>query len=145
MEDGTKPDFKAVALRTLCRFIPFEAFTYLGSSNPMGWHDKLSSTRVVSLAKSESPLVLQENVDAKPHKESARIRLPSIPFSHSQIAVVIILVGAVALLFSWFQLRPSIAKKECNTFALELVRESQSPNKDFYDLAYMTCLRKRGL
>ncbi|KAB2807701.1 RDD family protein [Phaeocystidibacter luteus] len=33
--------------RTLCRFIPFEAFSFLFTSNHVGWHDRFSKTRVV--------------------------------------------------------------------------------------------------
>ena len=51
--DGNKPTLGAIALRTACRFIPFEAFSFLFES---GWkhhtlrgnvHDKLSKTYVV--------------------------------------------------------------------------------------------------
>lgn len=45
-EDGTKPASGTILLRSLCRFIPFEPFSFLGSDNS-GWHDKLSKTRVI--------------------------------------------------------------------------------------------------
>jgi len=32
--------------RTLCRYIPFEPFSFLGNK-PIGWHDSLSKTLVV--------------------------------------------------------------------------------------------------
>ena len=44
---GDKPNLKAILIRTLCRFIPFEPFSYLASSNT-GWHDELSKTRVIN-------------------------------------------------------------------------------------------------
>ena len=44
--DGTAPTMQQIIGRTLCRIIPFEAFSYLGKF-PVGWHDKLSGTRVV--------------------------------------------------------------------------------------------------
>jgi uncharacterized RDD family membrane protein YckC len=44
--DGTKPEMSAILIRTLCRFIPLEPFSFLGSE-PVGWHDTLSKTRVV--------------------------------------------------------------------------------------------------
>lgn len=44
--DGTKPAFGAIILRSICRFIPFDIFSFFGS-NPVGWHDSLSKTRVV--------------------------------------------------------------------------------------------------
>ncbi|RPJ77464.1 MAG: RDD family protein [Alphaproteobacteria bacterium] len=45
-ESGSKPNYKEILLRTLCRFIPFEAFSFLGDDNS-GWHDQLSKTRVI--------------------------------------------------------------------------------------------------
>lgn len=43
-ENGKKPDFKTIIKRNLCRCIPFEAFSFLGSR---GWHDSISDTYVV--------------------------------------------------------------------------------------------------
>ena len=42
-----KPDLQSCVLRTLIRFVPFEAFSCL-SSPSRGWHDKWTSTYVVS-------------------------------------------------------------------------------------------------
>ncbi len=50
LEDGTKPTTKDIALRTLCRFIPFEAFSFLGDQG-RGWHDSISETYVVDEVK----------------------------------------------------------------------------------------------
>ncbi len=33
--------------RTAARFIPLEAFSFIFSHHPVGWHDSLSATRVV--------------------------------------------------------------------------------------------------
>lgn len=46
MRNGSKPTTAAILKRTLCRFIPFEAFTFLGSK-ARGWHDSFSHTYVV--------------------------------------------------------------------------------------------------
>lgn len=46
--DGKNLGFKDIFIRTLSRFIPFEAFTFLGNKNPIGWHDRISKTLVVS-------------------------------------------------------------------------------------------------
>ncbi|MFA9187033.1 RDD family protein [Flavobacterium sp. FBOR7N2.3] len=44
--DGTKPSKRIVFIRTCCRFIPFEAFTFL-RKNGLGLHDEYSKTFVV--------------------------------------------------------------------------------------------------
>lgn len=43
---GAKPKAGKVALRTLCRFIPFEPFSFLGATG-RGWHDSITDTWVV--------------------------------------------------------------------------------------------------
>jgi uncharacterized RDD family membrane protein YckC len=45
-EKGETPSLGNAFVRSLCRFIPFDAFSFLGSENS-GWHDKFSNTRVV--------------------------------------------------------------------------------------------------
>lgn len=45
-DDGTAPSIGQVALRSICRHIPFEPFSFLGST-ANGWHDTLSATYVV--------------------------------------------------------------------------------------------------
>lgn len=47
-EAGEKPDLGTILLRSFCRFIPFEAFSFLGSE-ASGWHDKLSKTKVIDI------------------------------------------------------------------------------------------------
>ena len=46
--DGDKPDLKTCLIRSLCRLIPFETFSFLGSTDS-GWHDSISKTRVVKI------------------------------------------------------------------------------------------------
>ena len=41
---GEKPSFGQIVGRTLCRMIPFEAFSFFGEE---GWHDSIPNTRVV--------------------------------------------------------------------------------------------------
>lgn len=43
--DDSKLSFGQIMIRTLCRRIPFEVFSFFGAE---GWHDKLSKTRVVN-------------------------------------------------------------------------------------------------
>lgn len=45
-DHGQSPSLIAVIKRTLSRFIPFEAFSFLGK-DAYGWHDKISDTYVV--------------------------------------------------------------------------------------------------
>ena len=47
---GGRIGFGALLGRTLARFVPFEAFSFLGSE-ASGWHDKWSGTKVVDLKK----------------------------------------------------------------------------------------------
>ena len=54
MDDGTKPKAKAIFIRTLCRFIPFEMLSFLSHSKPIGWHDRFSKTRVI-IDKKDAP------------------------------------------------------------------------------------------
>ena len=46
--DGRRATFKQILGRSFARLIPFEAFSFLASV-PVGWHDSLSGTRVVSV------------------------------------------------------------------------------------------------
>ena len=46
-KNGEQPSFWTIVGRTLCRLIPFEAFSFLGS-RAVGWHDSISNTRVVN-------------------------------------------------------------------------------------------------
>lgn len=45
--DGGQATAWQILGRTLIRFLPIEAFSFM-SSNPVGWHDRWSNTRVVS-------------------------------------------------------------------------------------------------
>ena len=44
--NGNRPSAGRIVVRTLSRFIPFEALSFLGS-DARGWHDKISKTYVV--------------------------------------------------------------------------------------------------
>lgn len=48
--DGSKPSAKSFFIRTCCRFIPFEVFSFFGISS-RGWHDVFSKTYVVQKRK----------------------------------------------------------------------------------------------
>jgi len=44
-EKGNAPDIGKILLRSLCRYIPFDAISFF--SEGQGWHDSLSKTRVI--------------------------------------------------------------------------------------------------
>jgi uncharacterized RDD family membrane protein YckC len=44
---GEKPNANAILIRSLCRLIPFEVFSFFGTPC-IGWHDSLSKTYVVN-------------------------------------------------------------------------------------------------
>lgn len=48
--------------RTLCRIIPFDAFSFLGN-NPRGWHDSLSDTYVIDVKKFQAEKQKQINLN----------------------------------------------------------------------------------
>lgn len=45
-EEGERPNFYTIFVRSMCRYIPFNALSFLGA-DASGWHDKFSKTRVV--------------------------------------------------------------------------------------------------
>ena len=47
--NDNKPGAGRLLLRTLCRFLPLEPLSMLFSARALGWHDKLSGTKVVYL------------------------------------------------------------------------------------------------
>lgn len=44
--DGNRPNIKQVILRTIMRVFTIEVLSFL-SHNPLGWHDRISGTKVV--------------------------------------------------------------------------------------------------
>ena len=49
-EKGKKPKAIQILIRTFCRFIPFEAFSFLGDTG-RGWHDSIPNVYVISVRK----------------------------------------------------------------------------------------------
>ena len=47
-ELGEKPSIKMIFIRSLCRLIPFEAFSCLFNDGS-GWHDSISDTKVINI------------------------------------------------------------------------------------------------
>ena len=47
-EKGEKPEFKTIVIRSRCRYIPFNAFSFL-NAEASGWHDSISKTKVIEV------------------------------------------------------------------------------------------------
>lgn len=60
--DGSKPTFNEILVRSLCRLIPLEHFSFLGEDGK-GWHDSISKTYVVDVAKFEAKKATFEGLD----------------------------------------------------------------------------------
>ena len=61
--DGTKPKANTIALRTLTRFIPFQASSFLGDK-VYGWHDSWSGTYVIKSKRFERKKIAVERSTA---------------------------------------------------------------------------------
>jgi uncharacterized RDD family membrane protein YckC len=46
-ENGDRPGTLQIVIRTLVRFVPFEAFSVAFADDGRGWHDRWSQTYVV--------------------------------------------------------------------------------------------------
>ncbi|MBE8725353.1 RDD family protein [Flavobacterium hungaricum] len=66
-ENGLMPKPKKILIRTLCRLIPFEAFTFFNSSR--GWHDSISDTYVVNKKELDEEVKLFEDFNLIGQKE----------------------------------------------------------------------------
>lgn len=62
MIDGTKPEFRAILIRSASRLVPFDALSFLGDT-PIGWHDRWSDTVVVDTKKYNEVLRLKNSFD----------------------------------------------------------------------------------
>jgi uncharacterized RDD family membrane protein YckC len=62
IKDGTKPSAKDIILRSLCRLIPFDALSFLGSEG-RGWHDSVSDTYVVDIKKFNAQRDAAQDID----------------------------------------------------------------------------------
>lgn len=82
--EGEKPELSRIMGRTLARWMPFEALSFLTRSNPVGWHDKLSKTMVVPAEYSEDDV---RNID------KSKIEKTKIWF----VVIVIVLGGFVII------------------------------------------------
>ncbi len=61
-ENGLKPSFGVICIRTLCRLIPFDALSFLGKSERI-WHDSISKTYVVEKKDLEKDMEMFYNLN----------------------------------------------------------------------------------
>ena len=76
LHDG-KPSFGQIVGRTLCRLIPFDAFSFLGS-NASGWHDSIPKTKVVDTSKPPVMEVRTSRDALDPAKGAPMQKTPSL-------------------------------------------------------------------
>ncbi|WP_346883190.1 RDD family protein [uncultured Algibacter sp.] len=62
LEDGSIPTVVNFLKRSFSRMIPFDAFSYLGAEG-RGWHDTISKTYVVDIAKFEAKKMSHTELD----------------------------------------------------------------------------------
>lgn len=62
LEDGSNPNAIDYLKRSFSRIIPFEALSFLGSEG-RGWHDSISNTYMVDIAKFEAKKKAQNELD----------------------------------------------------------------------------------
>jgi uncharacterized RDD family membrane protein YckC len=60
--DGSRPTFNEILVRSLCRLIPLEGLSFFGDDGK-GWHDSMSKTYVVDIAKFEAKIATFEGLD----------------------------------------------------------------------------------
>ncbi len=65
--DGTQPTFQDYFIRNISRFVPFDAFSFLGEGN--GWHDSWSDTRVVNIKNYQAEKQAKSEIESLGTKE----------------------------------------------------------------------------
>jgi len=88
--DGKKPTLNAIAIRTLIRFVPFEAFSFLGE-RVYGWHDRWSGTYVIKAKRFEKKTIDHNQVVTCPQPSSV-VKTPEktvdiLSVSHRKVEV----------------------------------------------------------
>ena len=88
--DGTKPTLGAIAIRTLVRFVPFDAFSFLGD-RVRGWHDKWSGTYVIKAKRFEKKSIDHNQIVTCPQQsfvvETPEKSVDILSVSHKNVEV----------------------------------------------------------
>ncbi|AZA80634.1 hypothetical protein C1637_12640 [Chryseobacterium lactis] len=66
--DGSEPTFKDYFIRNISRFVPLDAFSFIGEN---GWHDSWSETRVINLKNYKAERQAKSEIDELGRKEIA--------------------------------------------------------------------------
>ena len=95
--DGEKPKFLQILGRSFARIIPFEAFSFLVSNNPIGWHDHLSKTLVVPSDYTVDDIKNINFTEAKNSKNNATLVVIAIIFGAFMLISTIGILSSVVL------------------------------------------------
>lgn len=63
LSDGSKPSVKDIALRCLCRIIPFDAFSFIADRS-RGWHDSLAKTYVIDVKRYNKAVEIKNSFES---------------------------------------------------------------------------------
>ncbi len=113
-ENGEKLSFGQALGRSLCRFIPFEGFSFFGQNGrPRGWHDKITKTKVISTRLNVGKFDLQ-NPEAGRAKPANKKRWYDKPSSYSilLVSIVIYICGSIVIYQSEFDKTAQLTGKE---------------------------------
>lgn len=91
--NGQKARFSQILGRSFLRWIPFEAFSFLTSNNPVGWHDKFSKTIVVPASYTVEDVKNIDFSEAKKQKHSTGLFIVAIV---GGIFIFIAIIGILA-------------------------------------------------
>ncbi|MES2216127.1 MAG: RDD family protein [Patescibacteria group bacterium] len=94
MRDGSKPPFMNILGRSFARIIPFDSLSFLFNKYPVGWHDALSKTVVVSSIC--TPADVQKMDFARIKKEHAASTVGIVMIIIILLLVVIAIIGVLS-------------------------------------------------
>lgn len=147
-EDGSELTFGQAVGRTLCRFIPFEAFSFLGGDGkPRGWHDTIPKTKVISVRRKrpsterEQASEDQTAVSAE-QNQAAPVTRPNAGGLRGQCSESVwqsvtvwlcVAAGVICFGFVWFDSEQPPKQQQSQKQAGVPKQESQKINWDDYE------------
>lgn len=124
-EDGGKPRFWQIVLRTLIRFIRFEFLSFLFNNNPVGWHDKWSKTMVVPQEYTQENI---RTIDAKKYKAPKGLLICFLV-----IVGLFVLIFGTAFGMAYVKSRSPIAKEKQALYKQSKVDQENGKIKEASD------------